>query len=159
MTAREVIESLKLERHPEGGWFRRTFESSSKISTPHGERPLGSSIYYLLAGKEYSAWHHLRSDETWFFHAGCGLLVHMFGVDGYVSQTLGPKISLGAEPQLTIPAQTTFAAELCNVGEWCLIGCSVFPGFDFDDFAWGDIDGLCESFPEQTELLLRLGRR
>ena len=54
MIAREVIESLELERHPEGGWFRRTFESSSKISTPHGERAQGSCIYYLLAGNEYS---------------------------------------------------------------------------------------------------------
>ena len=159
MTAREVIESLDLERHPEGGWFRRTFESSSKISTPHGERALGSCIYYLLAGNEYSAWHHLRSDETLFFHAGCGLLVHMFGVDGYLSQTLGPEMSTGGEPQLTIPARTTFAAELCSVGEWCLIGCSVIPGFDFADFAWGDIDDLCESFPEQVELLLRLSKR
>ena len=159
MTAQEVIKNLGLERHPEGGWFRRTFESSSKVSTSHGERAQSSCIYYLLAGNEYSTWHHLRCDETWFFHAGCGLLVHMFGVDGYVSQTLCAEMSTGAEPQLTIPAQTTFAAELCNVGEWCLIGCSVFPGFDFADFAWGDIDGLCECFPEQTELLLRLGSK
>ena len=159
MTAQEVIENLGLKRHPEGGWFRRTFESSSKLSTVHGERALSSCIYYMLNDNEYSAWHRLVSDETWFFHAGCGLRVHMFGVDGYILKTLGSDMSLGHEPQFTIPAQTTFAAELCNAGEWCLIGCSVFPGFDFADFAWGDIDGLCESFPEQTDLLLRLGRK
>ena len=159
MFAQEVIECLGLKRHPEGGWFRRTFVSSGKISTLDGERALGSCIYYLLSGNEYSAWHSLSSDETWFFHAGCGMQVHMFGVDGYLSQKLSPEISFGSQPQLTIPAQTTFAAELCNIGEWCLIGCSVFPGFDFDDFTWGDVDGLRKSFPEHAELLGRLSSR
>ena len=159
MTAQEVIENLGLKHHPEGGWFRRTFESSSKLSTVHGERALSSCIYYMLHDNEYSAWHRLVSDETWFFHAGCGLRVHMFGADGYILKTLGSDMALGHEPQFTIPAQTTFAAELCHPGEWCLIGCSVSPAFDFADFVWGDIDGLCESFPEQSDLLLRLGRK
>ena len=159
MTAQEVIENLGLKHHPEGGWFRRTFESSSKLSTVHGERALSSCIYYMLHDNEYSAWHRLVSDETWFFHAGCGLRVHMFGVDGYILKTLGPDMSLGNELQFTIPAQTTFAAELCRAGEWCLSGCAVCPGFDFEDFSFGDAEALLGAFPEKCELINRLARR
>ena len=159
MTAEEVIEKLRLERHPEGGWYRRTFESSERITLCRGKRFASTSIYYLLAKGEYSSWHVLASDETWFFHEGCGLIVHLFGENCYEVRCLGANLLAGEEPQLTIPAGTTFAAELPELGEWCLIGCTVCPGFDFEDFSFGDSEVLLGAFPENCELIERLARR
>ena len=159
MTAEEVIDKLRLERHPEGGWFRRTFESSERMTLEHGERFACTGIYYLLAKGEYSAWHSLASDEIWFFHAGCGMVVHLFGENGYKEKHLGANLSAGEEPQVTVSAGTTFAAELREPSEWCLIGCSVCPGFDFKDFSGGGAGVLRGRFPEQDELIGRLDRR
>ena len=159
MTAEEVIEKLRLERHPEGGWYRRTFESSERMILERGERFASTSIYYLLSKGEYSSWHVLASDETWFFHEGCGLIVHLFGENGYEMRRLGVNLLAGEEPQLIIPAGTTFAAELPELGEWCLIGCTVCPGFDFEDFSFGDAEALLGAFPENCELIERLARR
>ena len=158
MTAEEVIEKLRLERHPEGGWYRRTFESSERITLCRGKRFASTSIYYLLAKSEYSSWHILVSDETWFYHKGCGLIVHSFGEGDYKEKRLGANLSAGEEPQLTIPAGTTFAAELSEPDEWCLISCTVCPGFDFEDFSFGDTEALLRTFPANSELINRLVR-
>jgi len=121
-----------------------------------GKRFACTSIYYLLAKGEYSAWHSLASDETWFFHAGCGLAVHLFGEKGYEEKRLGANLSTGEGPQLTISAGTTFGAELTDTSSWCLIGCLVCPGFDFADFSWADLEDLHERFPDRCELIDRL---
>ncbi|MFP6887495.1 MAG: cupin domain-containing protein [Opitutales bacterium] len=159
MTAEEVVEKLRLERHPEGGWYRRSFKSSERLMLERGVRFASTSIYYLLAKSEYSSWHVLASDETWFFHEGCGLIVHLFGENGYEMRRLGVNLLAGEEPQLIIPAGTTFAAELRESGEWCLISCTVCPGFDFEDFSFGDAEALLGAFPENCKLIERLGRR
>ena len=72
-SARWWIEELQLERHPEGGWYRRVH--ASELTDPAG-KPVVTSIYYLLEGHDFSAWHRLKSDELWFFHAGSPLTVH-----------------------------------------------------------------------------------
>ena len=159
MTAEEVIEKLRLERHPEGGWYRRTFESSKQMMFERGERFASTGIYYLLAKGEYSSWHVLASDETWFYHKGCGLIVHSFGESDYKEKRLGANLMVGEEPQLTITSGTIFAAELPESGEWCLISCTVCPGFDFEDFSFGDTEALLRTFPENCELIERLARR
>ena len=124
-----------------------------------GERFASTIIYYLLAKGEYSSWHVLTSDETWFFHEGCGLIVHLFSENCYKERSMGANLLVGEEPQLTIPAGTTFAAELRESGEWCLISCTVSPGFDFEDFSFGDAEALLGAFPENCELIERLARR
>ncbi|MBO94715.1 MAG: cupin [Opitutales bacterium] len=156
VTAEEVIEKLRLERHPEGGWFRRTYQSRNRLHLARGERFAGTCIYYLLEGEEHSALHRLRSDETWFFHAGCGLVVHLFGENVYEKKRLGANLSAAEDPQLTIPAGTIFAAELTKTSAWCLIGCSVCPGFDFTDFSWANLEELRQRFPKRCELIDRL---
>ena len=87
------------------------------------------------------------------------MVVHLFGENCYEEKRLGTNLSAGEEPQLTIPAGTTFVAELSEPDEWCLIGCLVCPGFDFEDFTWGDAGVMRGRFPEQCELIGRLERR
>ena len=159
MTAEEVREKLCLEPHPEGGWFRRTYQSEECLHLERGTRCAGTSIYYLLSGEEYSVLHRLKSDEILYYHAGCGLTVHLFGVSGYEKRRLGPGILQGEEPQMTIAAGTTFGAEPSNLSAWCLISCSVCPGFEVEDFDWGDTSDLMQRFPEQRVLLRRLSKQ
>ena len=85
------------------------------------------------------------------------MVVHLFGLETYEEKRLGPSIPSGEQLQLTIRAGTTFAAELPRVGEWCLVGCTVCPGFEYEDFSLGDIPTLLEAFPDKCELIKRLG--
>ena len=153
MTTEEIIEQLCLERHPEGGWFRRTYESLERLDLDRGARSAGTIIYYLLADGERSALHRLSSDETWYYHAGCGLNLHLFGENDYQCKRLGSALSLGEQPQLAIPAGTNLAGELSQPSKWCLVSCSVCPGFDFEDFQWVDVPDLLKRFPEKEELI------
>ena len=159
MTAEEVVEALQLERHPEGGWYRRTYESEARLQLSRGERFASTGILYLLKEGEHSAWHSLASEERWFHHSGGGVRIHLFGADGYAEHRLGANLAEGETPQVTIPAGVTFGAELTNPERWCLVGCSVCPGFDFADFSWGEAEDMERRFPEQVELVRRLVRR
>ena len=73
LTAQEVSESLLLEPHREGGFFRETYRSTVQVSTAYGQRPLTTSIFYLATDDDPSRFHRLRSDELWFYHAGAPL--------------------------------------------------------------------------------------
>ena len=46
MTANEIIETLNLAPHPEGGWYRQTWEAGD------GPRASGTCIYFLLKAGE-----------------------------------------------------------------------------------------------------------
>ncbi|MCX8033239.1 MAG: cupin domain-containing protein [Thermoleophilia bacterium] len=78
-SAGEVIELLRLEPHPEGGYYRETYCSPHIVPSPQGDRPLCTSILYLLTDKSPSRFHRLRSDEVWFFHAGAALALFVLG--------------------------------------------------------------------------------
>ena len=85
----EIIERFSLEPHPEGGWFRRTYESKEVLGSPHGFRPARTSILYMLKKGEVSRLHRLDADETWYFHQGAAMLLHLFSGDEYHSILLG----------------------------------------------------------------------
>lgn len=82
------IEELRLEPHPEGGYFRQTYRASVTIpreALPEGfggARAASTAIYFLLEGKNFSAFHRLRSDEVWHFYRGEPLLVHVIDAEG-----------------------------------------------------------------------------
>src|ERR1700735_3953284 len=67
-----TAELLDLSPHPEGGWFRETWRAARE-SVPAGypgPRAAATGIYFLLTPGEESAWHRVRSDEVWLWHAG-----------------------------------------------------------------------------------------
>jgi predicted cupin superfamily sugar epimerase len=121
----------------QGGWYRETFRSPRKINPEGyaGERPTATAIYFLLNPGEESAWHVVKSDELWFWHAG-GPLTLRLGGDGpspgdATELTLGT--GRGAEPQILVPARHWQAAAPAG-DEHVLVSCVVSPGFDFADF-------------------------
>ncbi len=132
---REIIRTLELERHPEGGWYAETFRDEGA-----GGRAHGTSIYYLLEGGDVSAWHRIDAAETWHWYAGGPLVLTVSPPEGIGArtQTLGPDLRSGQRPQFTVPAHHWQTAE--SLGAWTLLGCTVAPGFQFETFELAPAD-------------------
>jgi predicted cupin superfamily sugar epimerase len=144
--AAELVQWLRLQPHPEGGHYRELFRSADAVQ-PAGGRPLRSaltSIDFLLASGEQSAWHRVASDEAWHLLEGGPLRLWL------LPPTLGElhSVSLGAAaahaaPRHVVPAGWWQAAE--PLGEFAYVGATVGPGFDFDDFSFGRDDAALRS--------------
>lgn len=151
----EIINFYRLSRHPEGGWYRRTFESSKSLCLPQGTRLCGTSIYYYLAEGERSALHYLSSDETWYFHFGSSIRLHLFSSSGYRSVQLGLNWQDGEQLQYSIEGGIVFGAELMEP-RGAMLSCSVCPGFEQEDFYWPKKNELFVQYPEQKAIIERL---
>ena len=163
--ARYWIEKLGLGRHPEGGYFRETYRAGVEIAREAlpaeftGARAASTGIYFLLNGDEFSAFHRLRSDEMWHFYSGSPLLIHVIDVAGdYTSICLGPDPKQGEVFQAVVKAGCWFASELRDRHEYALVGCTVAPGFDFEDFEMGRRAELVRDHPEHRGIIERLTR-
>lgn len=129
MTAEQVIATLGLERHPEGGWFAETFRDAE----PAGRRAHSTAIHYLLAEGEVSAWHRVDAVETWHHYAGAPLALSIAAEDGPAERhVLGTSLLAGQRPQIVVPRLCWQSAE--SLGAWTLVGCTVAPGFEFSGF-------------------------
>lgn len=129
MAPKEIIATLGMQRHPEGGWYVETFRD-----TEGGARGHSTAIYYLLEKGERSHWHRVRDAvEIWHHYAGGPLRLSISG-DGQVinTQVLGNNLPAGERPQVLVPAGWWQCAE--PLGDWSLVGCTVAPGFSFDAF-------------------------
>lgn len=161
--AREWIQALSLEPHPEGGWFRETYRSEQNIGScclsrhRPGARSLSTAILYLLEAGDCSAFHRIRSDEIWHHHGGSTFRIHVLDAGGHHVLRVGADLASGALPQAVVPGGAWFAAEIEGDG-WGLAGCTVAPGFEFEDFELADRRALENEFPEHAELVRRLAR-
>ncbi|MCW2796082.1 MAG: hypothetical protein JWM79_1579 [Nocardioides sp.] len=126
-----LAETLDLEPHPEGGWFRQTWASPVSVTLPDGRlRPTATLIYFLLPAGESSAWHRVASDELWLAHTG-EVRLELGGSGPSPGRATDVVVDTG-RPQALVPA-----------GVWqrtvpgpadALVSCLVSPGFDFEDF-------------------------
>lgn len=159
MKAEEYINLLGMHRHPEGGYFVETYRSDTRIQTAAGSRCAATVIHFLLLSDSFSAFHRLRSDETWYYHAGSSATIHCIDPNG-LSQSIviGPHLERGDVLQAHIPAGTWFAAEVTGKNDFILISCSVSPGFEFEDFELASRANLMEMFPSHGELIQRMTR-
>jgi len=163
--AKYWIEKLQLEAHPEGGYFRQTYKSDlllAKEALPAGftgPRAASTAIYFLLEGRNFSAFHRLRSDEVWHFYAGDALIVHVIEPDGkYSSVLLGLDLDAGQILQAVVRAGCWFASHAADWNSFALVGCTVAPGFDFEDFELAQRAELLAKYPQHRELIERLTR-
>lgn len=161
--AAELIATLGLAPHPEGGHFARTYTAALTLDgmAHGGPRAAASAIYFLLGDeRRVSRLHRLRSDELFHLYEGGPLEVLLLPEDGdgHVAR-LGLDLAAGARPQLVIPAGTWFGAELPPGVGHCLWGCTVAPGFDLADFALAtaaDGEALAQRHPEHADRIARL---
>lgn len=163
MDYKNIIEKLKLVKHPEGGHYIETYRSGGIIPKSvlsegySGDRNYATLIYYMLTGNDISCFHRLRSDEIWHFYAGSQVLIYIIDDNGKFKT-----IKLGNNPgkdevfHCIIKAGLWFGAELAVKSSYALMGCTVSPGFHFDDFEIGSRDKLLKKFPEHKELIIKL---
>ncbi len=164
-TAQYWIEKLELLSHPEGGYFKEVYRSSENIKQDalpdrfSGSRAFSTSIYFLLGNNDFSAFHRIKSDELWHFYAGGPLDVYMIHPDGK-----GEIVTLGNNPdegecfQFAVPAGSWFASKPKSDTEYALVGCTVAPGFDFEDFEMAKKEQLLQEYPQHKEWVERLCR-
>ena len=127
MNAKEIIDTLELTPHPEGGHYRETW-----VATNDG-RPTGTCIYFLLAEGETSHWHRVDATEIWLYHSGAPLVLSLSETETGPAKDhmLGPDL-LTARPQIIVPENHWQAAR--STGAYTLVSCTVSPGFQFEGF-------------------------
>ena len=135
LDARDIIERLGLEPHPEGGWYKETWRADAAP----GVRAAGTAIYYLLEAGDRSHWHRVDAAELWHFYAGAPLKLSL-SKDGEESRdvVLGNTLWDQQAPQRIVPAGWWQSAQ--SLGEWTLVGCTVSPGFEFQYFEMASPD-------------------
>lgn len=159
-TVEALIDRLDLQSHPEGGYYRRTYESDRRIDVEDNggsspvERRAGSAILYLLPATEVSRFHRLKSDEIWHYHWGNSLTLHVLERDGYRTEILGPNLENGEQPQVTVEGGRWFGA---TVGSgYTLVSCTVVPEFDYEDYELASEEQLKRQFPEHGDVIEEL---
>lgn len=160
MTAEQVKKLLNLNPHPvEGGFFRRTFTSSSNLELPRGTRPQGTAIYYLLEQGQFSEMHVLDSDEMFHFYLGDPVEMLQLHPDGSSAVlTLGQNLLAGEQVQVLVPAGVWQGMRLLGTGKMALLGCTVVPGFNYSDYHNAGSSELAAKWPEQAERIRALTR-
>jgi len=161
LTADQVVVELGLEPHPEGGYYAETFRSGQRVASLDRpvERDASTAIYFLLRAGEFSAFHRVDSDEVWHHYLGDALELVQLDASGARTLRLGPAIERGDRPQAVVPAGR-FQAARPSEGEhgYTLCGCTVAPGFVFEDFQMPPRDELVELFPEHAAIVLAFTR-
>jgi uncharacterized protein len=121
MQAKDIIATLGMAPHPEGGWYAQTFRDA-----PQGGRGHSTAIYYLLEQGQRSHWHRvIDAAEVWHFYDGAPLQLGL-SPDGEASSVE----VLGLD--LIVPANQWQSAR--SLGAWTLVGCTVAPSFEFASF-------------------------
>ncbi|WP_105615850.1 cupin domain-containing protein [Vallitalea okinawensis] len=159
-TQKNLIDLLKLEPHPEGGFYRQVYKAEEILedlpSRFDGARSFSTAIYFLLTKETFSAFHIINQDELWHHYEGGTLKIHIIDQDGnYSFKCLGKNLMDGEEPMVVVPKETYFAAEVIE-GDFVLSGCTVAPGFEFSDFKMPDRRELIEQFPDQERIITEL---
>ena len=163
--AQELVASLKLAPHPEGGWYREVFRSPLGVAPQDGRSPRAAltSIYFLLEAGQQSRWHKVLSDEVWIHLEGAPLELWQWDAAANAASctTLGP-LNFGTDvvAQHVIPAGIWQAARPKDASEapYTLVSCVVAPGFDFADFSMMEPAGaeaklIAKDWPELSGLV------
>lgn len=152
------IEKLKMSPHPEGGYFKEEYRPDSWKSIPGypAERRVLTTIYYLLEDEDFSAFHRIKSPESWFFHKGKPLLIYSIEEEQLVCRELSDQES--GQLQITIEPDTWFAARLKDGEGFVLVSCAVAPGFEYKDFELAEKDKLVALYPLEKDIINQLCR-
>jgi predicted cupin superfamily sugar epimerase len=163
--AQRWIDRLQLRPHPEGGYFCATYRAAETIARAalperfQGDRAFSTAIYFLLDQQDFSALHRIKQDELWHFYDGSSLTLHVIADDGrYSCIRLGRKVEDGEVPKAVVPAGCLFGATVDDPSSYALVGCTVAPGFTFDDFEMPTYDQLLKLYPQHRHLIEQLTR-
>lgn len=153
----ELVQSLNLKAHPEGGFYSETYRSELSVQNEKGdERSIITSIYFLLRSQDVSHFHRIQGDELWFWHEGSPLSIHLLGENGHEILKLGPVTNRDSRPQQLVPSKTIFGSSVDTPDSYALVSCVVAPGFDFRDFELFQSEDLLPLFPKAEKIIRKL---
>ena len=164
MDYQTIVEQLNMLPHPEGGYYKEEYRSNgiipqSALPQFSGDRSFCTSIYFLLTSDNFSGFHKIKQDEIWHFYSGSPLAVHVIDIDGnYTKHIIGMDIENNQFPQLTVPANCWFASSVESDNGYSFVGCTVAPGFDFNDFKLAEREQLIAEHPQHKEIITTLTR-
>ena len=158
--AEELVKRLGLAPHPEGGYYRETWRSPQRVDGhAAGVRVASTAIYFLLPAGTFSALHRVSSDEVWHHYDGDPVDLHLLdeAAGAHEVVCLGRDVAGGQLPQHVVPAGVWQAA-VPRGERFALCGCTVAPGFEFDDFEMPSRTELLARFPSHADVVMRLTR-
>jgi predicted cupin superfamily sugar epimerase len=167
MTADDIKRLLNLQPHPrEGGWYVRTYEANELLSPTQfddgryeGERRTATAIYYLLEPHTFSELHVLASDEVFHHYLGGAVEMLQLYADG-TSETvvLGADLEAGERPQVVMPRGVWQGSRMLvpATEDFALLGCTVSPGFEFEDYESAPRAELLQRWPREATRILSL---
>ncbi|MCP4746430.1 MAG: cupin domain-containing protein [Desulfobacteraceae bacterium] len=156
MNKERVIDLLGLEPlEPEGGFFRQVYKSRL-THTESPKRFLKTAIYYLITEKSYSRLHRIKSDEIFHFYIGDPVeTIQINKTSAVKKMILGTDLNAGQRPQLLVTANAWQGAKLVEGGAYALLGTTVSPGFEFEDFQMGSQEKLLNQYPQYRNEIIK----
>ena len=161
----QLIQKYNLQPHREGGWYKQTYKSNEEIDADAlperfgANRAFSTAIYFLLEKGNFSAFHRIKSDECWHFYTGDPLVIYIIEQNGELKIiSLGNGLEKGHSFQFVVHANCWFASRPAPGSEYCFVGCTVSPGFEFDDFELADRTELSVMYPQHKPIIKDLCR-
>jgi hypothetical protein len=158
----ELVNRLELIPHPEGGFYRQTYKDDGLVEGYQGidlvqPHAASTAIYFLMTEGNFSAFHRLKQDEVWHFYEGSALSVHIIKADGtYQEIRIGRNLEAGEVYQAVVKRGDIFGS--CVDSRYALVGCTVAPGFEFEDFELLPKADLIAAYPMHQKLIKKLTR-
>jgi uncharacterized protein len=160
ITGEEIRAALKLIPHPvEGGYFAEMYKAERMIPAAElagypGARALSTAIYYMLTPGTVSAMHRVRGDELFHFYLGDPVEMLELRPDGTGGTVvLGQDILAGMKLQHVVPGGVWQGSRLREGGRFALMGTTMAPGFEYEDYETGSRDALVAEYPAFADLI------
>jgi uncharacterized protein len=165
LTAEKIRELLQMRPHPiEGGYFAETYRGApvvpqSLLPDYPGDRAISTAIYYLLTPDTFSAMHRVRGDEMFHFYLGDPVeMLQLKPDDSGEVILLGQDIAEGMRLQHTVPARVWQGSRLRAGGKYALLGTTMAPGFEYEDYETGKRQELIAQYPQYSAMVAALTR-
>jgi uncharacterized protein len=165
LTAEQIRELLQMRPHPiEGGYFAETYRGAAVIPQSllrgyPGDRAISTAIYYLLTPNTFSAMHRVCGDEMFHFYLGDAVEMLQLHADGSGEVILlGQDIAAGMSLQHTVPGGVWQGSRVRAGGKYALLGTTMAPGFEYEDYETGQRQDLIARYPEFSQLITTLSR-
>ncbi len=162
LSSEQIIKHFNMTSHPEGGAFVETYKSPLAVYANgfKAERSSSTGIFFLIDGNDFSAFHRIQSDEMWHFYLGGPLVIVEITPSGELIETVvGNDILNDEKLQYVVKAGHWFASYPKDHSKCSLVGCTVAPGFEFEDFELGTSKDMIQLYPTHEELITKLTRQ